>query len=211
MKVLIVGALRLGRVLAGELLQGGHEVRILDERFDRLAILPAALEGRTVQGSPLELDTLAGALAGCDALATTTDDDAANAVVALAARRDLRLPLAVAVVRNPSRAEALAGLGVHVVCPTARTVRDIRSVLVRSGVESELALGADAAIFRVEVPARLADRTVEELERPGELVPVAVERDGRVLLAAPGLAVAAGDIVHVAARRGDDLADLVRP
>lgn len=211
MRALIVGAQRLGRRLAGELLDGGHDVRILDADEQRLALLPASLEGRALHGSPLEHDTLAGALAGCDALAVTTDDDALNAIVALAARRELHVPLAVAVVGNPARAEALAGLGAHVICPTTHTAREIHLTLVRSGIETEILLGAEAAIYRVEVPPRLSGRTVRELDRPGQVLAIAVERDGRALMAVPELTVSAGDVLHVAAIHRDDIADLVGP
>lgn len=211
MRVLIVGAGRLGRVLAADLLHDGHDLRVLDPSAERLAVLPAALEGRALHGSPLERETLAGALAGCDAIAAVTEHDALNAVVALAARRELRVPLAVAVIGNPARAEALAGLGAHVVCPTARTARELHLTLVRSGVESELSLDGEAGVYRAEVPARLAGRAMRELERPGELVPIAVERNGRVLLAAPELTLLGGDLLHVAAAHHDHLADLVGP
>ena len=116
-------------------------------------------------------ETLAGALAGCDALAAVSPDDALNAVVALAARRELRVPLAIAVIGNPARAEALAGLGVHVVCPTARTARELHQTLVRSGVDSELlARTGEAGVYRADLPARLTGRALGELERPGELI-----------------------------------------
>ena len=74
-----------------------------------------------------------------------TPDDPLNAVVALAARRELRVPLAIAVIGNPARAEALAGLGVRVICPTTRAARELHQTLVRSGVESELLLAARPA------------------------------------------------------------------
>jgi len=211
MRVRVIGAGRLGHALAADLVHAGHEVRILDESADRVARLPAALRSLAVPGSPLDRDALSGALAGCDAVATVTGDDAVNAVVALAARRELRVPLAVAVIGNPARAQALVGLGAHILCPTARIVRDLHITLTRSGLESELPLGRDAGVYRAEVPSRLAGRTLRELQRPGDLVPVAVERAGRVLLAAPDLMLASGDVLHVAAADRRDLADLMRP
>ena len=211
MRALIVGADRLGRTLAHDLLAAGHDVRVLDASAERLHRLPAGLDGRTLLGSPLHRETLAGALAGCDALAVISSDDAQNLVVALAARRDLRVPIAVAVVGNAARAQALTGLGVHVVCPTARTAREVHNTLVRSGVESELDLSGDVAVYRAELPGRLTGRTLAELERPGELIPVALERSGRTLLADPQLRVQDGDVVHVAAAHRDLVTDLNRP
>jgi trk system potassium uptake protein TrkA len=211
MRALIVGAERLGRILAHDLLQAGHDVRVLDHSEERLAGLPQALAGRALHGSPLERETLAGALDGCDALAATSNDDGLNMVVALAARRELRVPLAVAVVGNPARAEALAGLGAQVLCPTERTARDIQHMLVRSGIESELNLGGEAGVYRAELPARLTGRMLSELERRGALVPVAIERDGSVLLATPDLVLKEGDVLHVAAAHRDLVSDLNRP
>lgn len=208
MRALIVGAGRLGRQLAGDLLHDGHEVRILDAEQDRLAVLPERLRARAVHGSALRHGTLAGALGGCDALVAASDRDAFNAVVALGARRELHVPLAVAVIRRPATAEALSGLGAHVLCPTTHTARELHLTLVRSGAETELLLGGEAGIHRVDVPPRLAGRTVRELERPGELLAIAVERHGRVLLAVPDLVVAPGDVLHVAAVHPEHVADL---
>ena len=209
MRVLIIGATRLGRQLAADLLNDGHDVRILDPDPDRLEILTDALTGRTLHGSPLDRETLAGALAGCDALATTTDHDALNAVIAMAARRELHVPLAIALIANPARAEALSGLGIHAISPTTRTAREMHLTIVRSGVESELLLGAEAGIYRAEIPARLSGRAVRDIERPGHVLAIAIERSGRVLLAVPDLVLSEGDVLHVAAVHRDDIAGLV--
>jgi trk system potassium uptake protein len=211
MRVLIVGAQRVGRALADDLVHSDHDVRILDASEERLARLPEALRAYAVHGSPLDRETLADALAGCDAIAAVSGEDALNAVVALAARRELHAPLAAAVIGNSARAEALIGLGVHVICPTTRTARELHLTLARSGVESEMLVGDEVAVYRADLPARLSGRTLRELERPGGLIAIAVERGGRVLLAVPELAVAEGDVLHVAAAHRDNVADLMRP
>lgn len=210
MRILIVGAAQLGRALASELLHAGHDVRVLDARADELRRLPHDFEGRTVQGSPLDRAVLGGASGGCDAVACVSEDDNLNAVVALAARRELRVPLTLAVVANPRRAEALTGLGAQVMCPTAGTARQLHLALVRSDVEAELALGGDAGVYRVEVPVRLAGRALSELERRAEIVPVAVERGVRTLLASPDLTLEEGDVLHLAARDVTRVRELVR-
>ncbi len=211
MRVVIVGAERLGRVLALDLLQAGHEVRLLEQRRDLLEALPSGFEGRVINGSPLRRATLADAVAGCDGLAAVSSDDCLNAVVALAARQEFHVPSSIAVIGNARRAEALSGRGAYVICPTTRTARDIRLALDRSGVETELLIGDDLAVYRAEAPPRLAGRTLAELQRPGELVLVALERAGHTLMAAPTLSVAYAAVLHVLARSRDDVADTVRP
>jgi trk system potassium uptake protein TrkA len=211
MRFLIVGAGRLGRALAHDLLQAGYDVRVLDDTEERLARLPDRIRDVAMPGSALEHDTLTRALAGCDGVATATRDDAFNAVVALAARHELGVPVAVAVIASPARAESLAGFGAQIVCPTVRTAREAAMALVRSDVDSELQLGSGAGLYRAELPPRLGGRKLEELQRAGELVPVALERGGRLLLAGPGLAVEPGDILHAAASNRALISDLSHP
>jgi trk system potassium uptake protein TrkA len=184
---------------------------LLEQRRELLAALPTGFEGRVIHGSPLHRATLADAVAGCDGIAAVSSDDCLNAVVALAARHEFRVPSSIAMIGNPRRAEALSGRGAYVICPTTRTARDIRLALDRSGAETELLLGDDLAIYRTELPPRLAGRTLAELQRPGELAPLALERAGHTLMAAPDLTIASGDVLHVLARSRDDVADMVRP
>ena len=211
MRVLIVGADRLGRALATELLRSGHDVRVLDARRELLGRLPHDFEGRMVHGSPLEQSTLSGAADGCDAVGCVTADDNLNAVVALAARRELRVPLALAVVSNPARADALSGLGATVVCPTTRTAHALHLALIRSGVDTDVILGADLGIYRVEIAPRLAGRSIRELGPMEVLFAVAVVRGPQVLLAVPNLRLETGDVLHVAATRRDRASELARP
>jgi trk system potassium uptake protein len=211
MRILIVGADRLGRLLATDLLQSGHDVRVLDSRAELLRQLSHDFEGRTVHGSPLEQSTLSGAVDGCDAIGCVSEDDNLNVVVALAARRELHVPLALAVAANPRRAESLSGLGAHVVCPTTQTAHALHFALVRSAVEAEIVLGHDLAVYRVEIPPRLAGRSLNELGPPDEILAVAVERSAQVLLAAPELVLQEGDVLHVAASRRELLTELTRP
>lgn len=211
MRIMILGAERLSRVLALDLLHAGHEVRVLVQRRELLATLPPEFEGRAIHGSPLHRPTLADAVAGCDGVAAVSSDDCLNIVVALAARHEFHVPAAIAVIGNPRRADALRGRGAYVICPTTRTARDIRLALDRSGVESEFVLAEDLAVYRAEAPPRLDGRTLAELERPGELVPLALERDGRILLATPNLAIVYGDVLHILAHSRDEIAEMVRP
>jgi trk system potassium uptake protein TrkA len=209
--ILIVGADRLGRILAGDLLHSGHDVRVLDSRPDLLRRLPHDFEGRTVHGSPLDRSALSGAVDGCDAIGCVSEDDNLNIVVALAARRELHVPLALAVVANPRRAESLTGLGAHVVCPTTHTAHALHLALVRSTLEAEIVLGRDLAVYRVEIAPRLAGRSLSALGPSDEILAVAVERGSQVLLAAPELILAEGDVLHVAATRQDRASELTGP
>lgn len=195
MRILIVGAELLARLLATDLLHGGHDVEVLDQR----------------QRDPLDEATLTAAADRCDTIACVSDDDNLNAIVALAARRELRLPLALAVVANPRRAQALTGLGAHIFCPTTRSSHALQLALIRSTVEAELTIGADVGLYRVTVPPRLAGRSLSALVRPGEVVVVAIERGSEVILAAADLVLEEGDTLHLAASHRDLVSELAKP
>jgi trk system potassium uptake protein TrkA len=211
MRVLVIGGGRLGRALAHDLLRSGHHVTMLDADAGRIARIPPSLSEHVVHGSALVRATLDRVTSGRDAVVAVTTDDAFNAVVACAARRELAVPMAIAVIGSPARAQALAGLGVHIVCPTSRAVAEIALTLVRSDIESELQLGSEAGVYRVELPSRLAGRALGELALDGQLLPIALERDGRVHLARASAIVEVGDVLHVAAEARDVVEAVVHP
>ena len=99
----------------------------------------------------------------------------------------------------------------QIVCPTARAAGEIASALVRSDIDSELQLGSEAGLYRVEPPARVAGRSLAELTVDGKLLPVAFERDGHVHLASPAAVVESGDILHIAASDRDVLEGAMHP
>lgn len=211
MRILVVGDGLLAHALREDLLDAGHEVRLLADApsVGEPAVPRAARPvGAVLHGSPLHRPALADAADGCDALAAVSGADAVNAVVALAARRELGVPVALAAIAAPALAEALHGLPIRIVCPTTRTARELRGALVRSEVEGELLLGREAGLYRVRVTHRLVGRRLAELAHPGRLLPVAVERAGRATLATAELTLQPGDVLHVAAHDRDAVHEL---
>ena len=86
--------------------------------------------------------------------------------------------------------------------------RDLRHATGRAGTRMKAAATTRGT---PNCPPRLAGRTLAELQRPGELAPLAVERAGHTLMAAPELTIASGDVLHVLARSREEVADMVRP
>ncbi len=95
MKVIIAGAGSVGRYMAGQLVEGGHEVTLIDQDptvVGRHAALAAA-GVRWAQGDGCEIDTLAhSGAAEADVVAAVTGDDEDNLVISLLAKQEFGVP-----------------------------------------------------------------------------------------------------------------------
>lgn len=119
MKIVIVGAGRVGSVLAEAYDAAGHEVVVLDlstRAFDRL---PAEFRGKAIRGDGTDEDTLrrAGA-ADADVFLALTEGDNRNVMAAQVATEKLGLARVVAKINDPVRAAAYAELGIATLCRT---------------------------------------------------------------------------------------------
>jgi trk system potassium uptake protein TrkA len=125
--VLIVGCGRVGSTVAKAMLADGHEVSVLDEDPEAIALLergsPQSWEesgGMFTVGTAIEMDALEEAGVGrADAFVASTDGDNTNLVVAQIAQRRFNVPNVVVRVLDPARAKWYGDQGLHTICPTA--------------------------------------------------------------------------------------------
>src|ERR671916_85537 len=95
MFVLIVGCGRVGSAIAHSMLAEGHEVSVLDEDSEAIALLERGQTegweergGRFTEGTALEIDALlAAGIDQADAFVASTDGDNTNLVIALLAKQ----------------------------------------------------------------------------------------------------------------------------
>jgi trk system potassium uptake protein TrkA len=124
--VLIVGCGRVGSSLARALLSEKHEVSCLDEDPESHARLEVGLEGswedaggQFTVGTALEMDALLTAgVERAEAFIAATDGDNTNIIIAQLAKRRFSVPVVIARVLDPYRAEWYEHQGVHTICPT---------------------------------------------------------------------------------------------
>ena len=119
MKIVIVGAGRVGAVLAGDFDASGHEVIVIDlstQAFDRL---PSSFGGDAVRGDGTDEDVLRRAGAeGADVFIAMTEGDNRNVMAAQLAHEALGVRQVIAKINDPVRAEAYADLGIATLCRT---------------------------------------------------------------------------------------------
>lgn len=210
MRIAIAGAGSVGRSIAAELVDNGHQVMLIDR--SAAAITPELIEAAEwVQADACELASLEEAgLHTCDVVIACTGDDKANLVLALLAKTEFAVDRVVGRVNDP-RNEWLfnESWGVDVAVSTPRilaalveeavTVGDlVRLFTLRQGQANlvEMTLAADAAI---------AGRPVRDLKLPTDAALVTILRGGRVIVPQPDEPLESGDeLLFVASPEVED-------
>ncbi|WZH53525.1 MAG: TrkA family potassium uptake protein [Nocardioides alkalitolerans] len=218
MRVAIAGAGAVGRSIAAELIQNGHEVLLIDKAAD--AIRPERVaEAEWLLADCCELSSLEEArLDKCDVVIAATGDDKANLVTSLLAKTEFAVPRTVGRVNHPDN-EWLFGeaWGVDVSVSTPR----IMSALV----EEAVAVGDLVRLFTFrQGQANLVELTLPEdspyVGTPSGLVPfpdncalVTILRDGQVYTPDAEQPLEAGDelLFVIPTELEDDLERLLAP
>jgi len=144
MFVMIVGCGRVGSTIANTMLAEGHEVSVLDEDAEAIALLDRGQSqsweergGRFTEGTALEIDALlAAGIAEADAFVASTDGDNTNLVIAQVAKRRFEVERVVVRVLDPARARWYAEQGLQTICPT-QTAIELLEAAVRGQIRFE--------------------------------------------------------------------------
>lgn len=204
MHVIIIGCGRVGSGLATALGHEGHEVVVLDKSARAFRRLGDDFTGRTLVGSGFDRDILIEAGAErADALASVTSGDNSNILCARIARENFRIPQVVARIYDPRRAEIYQRLGIPTVATVTWTIDQVRRWLVPT--ESTVSwTDASATLHVIEqpLPDHWAGRRLSELEVPGFIKVIGVNRAGVVRLDAAEMVGQERDHVVVALQVG---------
>jgi trk system potassium uptake protein TrkA len=142
MFVVIVGCGRVGSAVAKAMLSDGHEVSVVDEDPEAIALLEKGqdrsweeLGGSFTVGTALEIDALLEAgIERADAFVASTDGDNTNLVIAQVAQRRFEVPKVVVRVLDPARASWYREQGLRTICPTQTAIE-----LLQDAVREEAA------------------------------------------------------------------------
>ena len=111
MRVAIAGAGAVGRSIAGELLENGHEVLLIDQSAKSIKAdsLPGA---EWLLADACEISSLdEAALHRCNVVIAATGDDKVNLVVSLLAKTEYGVPRVVARINHPTTSGCLTSRG----------------------------------------------------------------------------------------------------
>src|SRR5215831_7886395 len=198
MRVAIAGAGKVGRSIAAELTENGHEVMLVDRDPD--AVRPDSIPGaQWLVADACELAVLEKAdLASCQVVIAATGDDKVNLVVSLLAKTEFGVPRVVARVNHPKNEWMFnEAWGVDVAVSTPRMLSALVGEAVSVGELVRLmTVGqSEASLVELTMPddAPLVGERVGGIDWPADTSLVAILREGRVLVPHPDDPLQAGD------------------
>jgi trk system potassium uptake protein TrkA len=208
MNVIVVGCGRVGAELALVLSRRGHAVTVIDHVGSSFSHLDPAYRGRTIEAEPLSEGVLERAgIREAQALATVTNSDAVNAVVAHVARAVYAVPNVVARNYDPRWRTLHETMGLPSVSSTAWGAQRIEELLESPRLRAVFSAGnGEVELYEVAVPPGWAGRTLADLVAGIPCSAVSLAHGGRASLPGQEATLAEGDVVHLAATiEGADL------
>lgn len=198
MRIAIAGAGAVGRSIAQELIDAGHQVMLIErdsQQFDPRSVEQA----EWVHADACELSSLEEiGIQLCDVVIAATGDDKVNLVVSLLAKTEFAVRRVVARVNDP-RNEWLftEAWGVDVAVSTPRILAAMVEEAVSVGdlVRLLTLRQGQANLVEVTLPegTPLAGRPVRQLRLPRDAALVTILRGGRVIVPQPDDPLEAGD------------------
>lgn len=205
MRVAIAGAGKVGRSIAKELFENGHDVLLIDR--DAVALRPGTIEGvRMLQADACEATALEAAdMPSCQVMIAATGDDKVNLVVSYLAKTEYGVPRVVARVNHPKNEWMFdESWGVDVSVSTPRLMSALVEEAVSVGDLVSLISFRDgkAELFEITLTADspVAHRRVDELQLPADCALVAILREQSVVTPSGDSRMEVGDeLLFVAA------------
>jgi trk system potassium uptake protein TrkA len=205
-RVVIAGGGSVGKFIAAQLHEGGHDVLLIDNdpNVVRRALADREPPGVTwFQADACEVSKLAEAeVDKADVVAAVTGDDEDNLVISLLAKQEFGVPRVVARVNNPKNEwmfNQMWGVDVSVSTPHLITGLVEEAVSVGAFVRLLSFEGGRAKLAEVTLAdgSPAADREIAELGLPRDSTVVAVVRNDRILVPRGDTMIRVGDEVLV--------------
>ena len=198
MRIAIAGAGAVGRSIAGELLENGHEVLLIDNSPKSIKV-DSVPRAEWLLADACEISSLDdAALQRCQVVIAATGDDKVNLVVSLLAKTEYGVPRVVARVNHPGNEWLYnESWGVDVAVSTPRLLSALVEEAVSVGdLVRLMTFGqSEASLVELTMPddAPLVGQRVGGIEWPADTSLVAILREGRVLVPQPDDPLQAGD------------------
>ena len=216
MRVAIAGAGAVGRSIAQELLENGHEVLLIDKN-PRSIKVEAGAQAEWLLADACEIASLDDAgLERCHVVVAASGDDKVNLVVSLLAKTEYGVPRVVARINHPKNEWLFnESWGVDVAVSTPRLLSALVEEAVSVGdlVRLMTFRQGEANLVELTLPedAPLAGQLVGSVAWPQDTALVAILREGRVLVPSPDDTLEGGDELMFVANQDveDELGELL--
>jgi trk/ktr system potassium uptake protein len=216
MRVAIAGAGAVGRSIAQELLENGHEVLLIDKN-PRSIKVEAVSQAEWLLADACEIASLDDAgLERCHVVVAASGDDKVNLVVSLLAKTEYGVPRVVARINHPKNEWLFnESWGVDVAVSTPRLMSALVEEAVSVGdlVRLMTFRQGEANLVELTLPedAPLVGQLVGSVSWPQDTALVAILREGRVLVPSSDDTLEGGDELMFVANQDveDELGELL--
>ncbi len=194
MQIIIIGCGKVGSMLAGNLINQGHDVVIIES--DIRAIQNAdELDCIKITGVPIDRDVLKQAgIETADVLCAVTQNDNINVMVAEIAKEIFNVPQIIARIFNPVSREVFDAFKINTICQTELTVQAIqRKISCECQELNQQVYNTSVLYTSVPIEKHLIGEYISNLSTDTGKMIFGLLRDGKLNLAMPGLRIQAGD------------------
>jgi trk system potassium uptake protein TrkA len=211
MKVIIIGAGKLGTKLAKAMLNGEIHVTLIDNNPDVLNRLKDHLDVLTVSTNGARKEVLEELnISSYDLTIAVTSNDETNILISSMAKK-LGCTSSIARIRNPEYASQLEFIKDsfdidHVINPELATSNEILKYLMDSYTFyfGDYAMGKVSLVnFNIKNLPDFANRTISDLKSMGDLLIVAISRNGDIIIPYGGTILEENDIIYVIGQRSN--------
>lgn len=200
MKVIIVGCGKLGSGLAQALTKKGHTVTVIDNKPESFELLGKDFSGKIMVGVGFDRDVLEKAqIRTSDAIIACSKSDEANALIGRISQTVYKVPHVISRLYDPRKAELYRTLGIQTISTINWGINRAIEMLSYNRLDTLLTIGNNnVELVRIEAPALLVGKTVNEVTTIGEIQVVAISRQNQTLLPTFGTVFQNRDIIYIA-------------
>lgn len=128
--IIVIGCGRLGSTIAGNLSEKNKNLMIVDMDQSSFRKLSASYGGLTKEGDGTDIDLLESInIADADILIASTDEDDVNILIAQIAKVIYKVPDVIARIYDTSKAITCEDFGIHVISPTALSIKAFQKMI----------------------------------------------------------------------------------
>lgn len=198
MKILIVGAGKLGYYLAKNLLESGNTVRIIEQDKKTCERTADHLGIQVLWGDGTRIETLSQAKASSfDAFVAVTGKDENNLIACEIAKRQFGVNKVISRSKNPKNMKLMEELGIDIAVNTTQIITDLieheidgETVRVITNIQN-----SNAFISEYQLPSSwsLSGAQIKDLEVPEGCVLLYILRKGELLIPRGNTVILGGD------------------
>jgi trk system potassium uptake protein TrkA len=175
-------------------------LQVVEVRYQAGGQFGSGFKGRRITGFGFDRDVIAEAgIEQASAFVAVSSGDNSNIVAARLVREKFGVPIVVARIYDPRRAEIYQRLGIPTVATVKWTTDQVMRFLIPEQVASDWKDPTEGvSLVTMILPPEWAGWPIAELEADGHRRVVAVTRTGQARIVTPDLILQEGDQVHLA-------------